>query len=200
MKFKKAALALCLLMFGTASLLLSCGNSQVNYDFSSYDEFGKLEHYTLQDDEAFAEFVAAPSLEYLKKNSEWKDELSLRADINMVAVDCYHNDKWIKEEFVVPDKEYQSGPFFFDYNELSALMTESGLEDFLEAHHVKSGQIYAVKMISFSKYGLPILFWVKTEKNSFYIVKDYNERYMDNFEGERMIYTTYTNQKVMKAF
>ena len=79
-------------------------------------------------------------------------------------------------------------------------MTESGLEDFLEAHHVKSGQIYAVKMISFSKYGLPILFWVKTEKNSFYIVKDYNERYMDNFEGERMIYTTYINQKVMKAF
>ena len=104
MKFKKAALALCLLMFGTAFLLLSCGNSQVNYDFSSYDEFGKLEHYTLQDDDAFAEFVAAPSLEYLKKNSEWKDELFLRADINMVAVDCYHNDKWIKEKFVFPDK------------------------------------------------------------------------------------------------
>ena len=167
-------------------------------DLTKLENINKLEKFILKDKNVFLEFAKNPEYSFLKQNARQYSVLNIKTT-ETIFINNYREGKLISNKYMSPGSEYWMGPFTFTFEELLQLMSDEGLKSFLYQNGIKKGSVEYIKLIGFTEYGLPVLFWVKTDQENYYIVKDYNESYMD-IGGERMIYKTYTSKNVSKAF
>ena len=196
-RYRWFCIILLIFIFAASVFIMLLTRTEV-LDLTKLENINKLERFVLEDNNVFLEFVKNPEYSFLKQNAELYSAFNLKST-EAIIINNYREGKWIHNKYMRPGSEYRLGAFTFTFEELLQIMSDEGLKSFLYQNGIKKGSVESIKLIDFSKYGLPVLFWVKTDKENYYIVKDYNESYMDK-GGERMIYKTYTSKNVSKAF